>query len=25
LFSREDGSPVWIPAFAGKHAIGDDF
>ena len=20
LFSREGGSPVWIPAFAGKHA-----
>ena len=21
LFSREGGSPVWVPAFAGKHAI----
>ena len=21
LFSREGGSPVWVPAFAGKHAL----
>ncbi len=23
LFSREGGSPVWVPAFAGKHLAGD--
>ncbi len=22
LFSREGGSPVWVPAFAGKHSYG---
>ena len=22
MFSREGGSPVWVPAFAGKHACG---
>ncbi len=21
MFSREGGSPVWIPAFEGKHAV----
>ena len=24
LFSREGGSPDWVPAFAGKHACGPD-
>jgi hypothetical protein len=23
LFSREGGSPVWVPAFAGKQALYD--
>jgi hypothetical protein len=24
LFSREGGSPVWVPAFAGKHGVERD-